>query len=54
MLNCDKIKYYYDNKYWDKGQVWDAVNAKSLKITQAQYTEITGYEYPIEKPSDKQ
>lgn len=35
-------------KYWTKGQVWDAVSLS--KITEAQYTEIVGEEYPTERP----
>jgi len=52
ILDYDKIKSYYDNKLWTKGMVWDAVNVKVPKITQAQYTTITGDAYPTERPSD--
>lgn len=48
LLSFEKIKYYYDNHLWNKGMVWDAVNKG--KITEAQYTEITGEVYPVERP----
>lgn len=51
MLTYDRIKYYYDSNYWTKPMVWDAVNAKYPKITQEQYTEITGDVYPTTRPS---
>lgn len=35
-------------KYWNKGQVWDAVSMG--KISETQYTEITGDTYPTERP----
>lgn len=41
------INLFYP-KYWTKGQVWDAVGL--VKITESQYTEITGDIYPIERP----
>jgi hypothetical protein len=47
-LGFDKIKEYYDKGLWNKGQVWDAVSRN--KITEAQYTEITGDAYPTERP----
>lgn len=42
-LDFDLIKYYYDNKYWSEKMVRDAVIKN--KITEEQYTEITGFEY---------
>lgn len=42
-LNFDLIKYYYDHKHWTEKMVRDSV-AKG-KITEKQYTEITGLEY---------
>jgi len=50
ILTFEKIKSYYDNNLWTKGMVWDAVNAKYPKITQEEYTTITGDAYPTEKP----
>jgi len=44
------IKGYYNDGFWTKAMVWDAVNAKYPKITQEQYTDITGDAYPEEKP----
>lgn len=48
MLTFDRIKEYYDNRLWSKTWVWDAVSKG--KITDVQYTEITGESYPIERP----
>lgn len=45
----DRIKRFYDGGYWTKGQVWDGVDVG--KISEEQYTEITGDEYPTERPS---
>lgn len=42
------IKGYYNDNLWNKAQVWDAVSKG--KITQEQYSEITGEPYPIERP----
>lgn len=53
MLTFEKIKSYYDSGFWSKLMVWDAVNAKYPKITQEQYTEITGDVYPTERPTDE-
>ena len=50
MLTFEKIKSYYDNKLWTKAMIWDAVNCAKPKLTQAQYTEITGEPYPTERP----
>lgn len=48
VLDFNKIKEYYDKQLWDKAMVWDAVSKS--KITEAQYTEITGDAYPTERP----
>lgn len=50
LLTFEKIKDYYDNKLWTKGMVWDAESKG--KITETQYTEITGEAYPSERPID--
>jgi hypothetical protein len=52
ILDEAKIKSYYDAGLWTKGMVWDAVNAPKPKITQDQYTQITGDAYPTERPTD--
>jgi uncharacterized XkdX family phage protein len=44
----NSIKWFYDQKLWNKAQVWDAVQFD--KITQEQYTEITSEVYPEERP----
>jgi len=49
MLTFEKIKGYYDSKLWRKPMVWDAV-AKG-KITDLQYTEITGEPYLTDRPT---
>lgn len=51
MLTFEKIKGYYDNGFWTNAMVWDAVNCPKPKLTQEQYTEITGKEYSTERPS---
>ncbi|MED1419009.1 XkdX family protein [Bacillus smithii] len=43
------IKLYYEHDLWTKGRVWDAVSKG--KITPEQYTEITGDQYPTERPT---
>jgi len=43
MTKFEKVKYYYDNGYWDKSRVADAV-VKGW-ITAEEYTLITGEEY---------
>ena len=43
MLNFEKIKDYYDGRFWTKEQVATAV--KYNKITAEQYEEITGEKY---------
>lgn len=43
MLTFEKIKTYYDKKFWTKKMVGDAVKMK--KITAEQYKEITGEDY---------
>ncbi|MCG1029322.1 XkdX family protein [Virgibacillus halodenitrificans] len=42
------VNYFYQKKLWNEAQVWDAVSKE--KITDAQYTEITGNTYPTERP----
>ena len=39
----DKIKYYYDNGLWSIDRVWNVVGKV---LTEAEYQEITGFEYP--------
>jgi hypothetical protein len=39
----EKIKYYYDNGLWDIDRMFNVV---VLAITEAEYFEITGFEYP--------
>jgi hypothetical protein len=39
----DKIKYYYDNGLWSIERVWNVVGKA---LTEAEYQEITGFEYP--------
>jgi hypothetical protein len=39
----DKIKYYYDNGLWSIDRVWNVVDKA---LTEAEYQEITGFEYP--------
>ncbi|MEG0775507.1 XkdX family protein [Clostridium sp.] len=51
MLTFEKIKGYYVNGLWSKTMVWDSINCPKPKITQQQYTEITGEECPVERPS---
>lgn len=43
MLTFEKIKYYYDNNYWTKEMVGNAV--VKGKITSDQYKEITNEDY---------
>lgn len=43
MTKFDKVKKYFDNGYWDKSRVADAVVKKW--ITAAQYEEITDEPY---------
>lgn len=40
--NFSKVKYYYDNKYWSKTAVRNAVGRW---ITEDEYKEITGEDY---------
>lgn len=44
----EKIKQCYTDGLWKISRVWDAVQ-KGV-ITEAEYMEITGSEYPEEKP----
>ena len=39
----DKIKGYYDDRFWNKQMVYNMVAKK--KITEEEYTEITGKQY---------
>ncbi len=39
----EKVKYYYDNGFWDKAKVKNAV-VKGW-ITESEYKEITGEDY---------
>jgi hypothetical protein len=39
----DKIKHYYDTGLWDINRVWNVVGKA---LTEAEYKEITGFEYP--------
>lgn len=39
----DKIKYYYDNGLWSIDRVYNVVGKA---ITEEEYFEITGFEYP--------
>jgi hypothetical protein len=39
----EKIKYYYDNGLWDIDRMFNVVG---LAITETEYFEITGFEYP--------
>ena len=39
----DKIKYYYDNGLWSIDRVWNVVGKA---LTELEYQEITGFEYP--------
>ncbi|WP_373899266.1 XkdX family protein [Haloimpatiens sp. FM7315] len=48
LLTFEKIKEYYDNKFWNKAMVWDSVSKN--KINQSQYTQITDEAYPIARP----
>lgn len=43
LLSFEKIKMYYDNKFWSKEMVGDAVKMK--KITAEEYQKIVGEEY---------
>lgn len=39
----EKIKYYYDNGLWSLQRVWNVVGKA---INEAEYEQITGFEYP--------
>lgn len=39
----DKIKKYYESKLWDINRVWNVVGKA---LTEEEYKEITGFEYP--------
>lgn len=42
----EKIKYYYDNGLWNLQRVWNVVGKA---ITEEEYKEITGLEYPAKE-----
>ena len=42
----EKVKGYYDNGYWTKKMVWNAVGKGW--ITPDEYTEITGEPYEVQ------
>ena len=42
---CEKIKVYYNSGLWDITRVKNAVALG--KITEAQFKEITGWEYTV-------
>lgn len=39
----DKIKYYYEVGLWNIDRMWNVVGKA---LTEEQYKEITGFEYP--------
>lgn len=39
----ERIKYYYENGYWDIVKVFNVVGKA---LTEEEYKEITGFEYP--------
>ena len=39
----EMVKYYYDNGLWTIDRVWNVVGKA---ITESEYKEITGYDYP--------
>lgn len=39
----EKVKYYYDNKFWDESRVRKAVGKW---ITEEEYKEIIGCDFP--------
>lgn len=43
--NFTKIKNYYENGMWSIDRVWNVVG-KKLGITEEEYKEITGFDYP--------
>jgi len=43
--NYKLVKGYYDSGAWDIDRVWNVVG-KSTGITEAEYEEIIGLEYP--------
>ena len=46
----EKVKRYYGWGCYTNADVWDFVSYK--KITEEQYKEITGQEYPVERPKE--
>ncbi len=43
--NYTKIKNYYESGMWNIDRVWNVVG-KKLGITEGEYKEITGFDYP--------
>lgn len=43
--NFAKVKKYYDNGYWNINMVFNVVG-KRTGITEEEYNEITGFDYP--------
>lgn len=43
--NYTKIKNYYGSGMWSIDRVWNVVG-KKLGITEEEYKEITGFDYP--------
>lgn len=46
----DKIKKYYESKLWDINRVWNVVGKA---LTEEEYKEITGFEYPAKQQHAK-
>lgn len=42
----EKIKYYYDNGFWNIDRIYNVVGRV---ITENEYTEITGFVYPAKE-----
>lgn len=40
----ERVKYYYDNKLWDKQRVWNVVGKV---ISSEEYEQITGEPYSL-------
>lgn len=41
----EKIDFWYKNGFWSIDRVWNVVG-KEKGITEAEYTQITGFVYP--------
>lgn len=50
--NFTKIKNYYDKGLWSIQRVWNMVG-NPLGITEKEYKEITGYDYPSKGESEE-